>query len=601
MRMRKVFAGIAALATLLGGLAVGAGAAQATPTLGKNDVTSIPGAITVVNAQEGHTYSAYKIASFFNVKGSDNKVASLDVQTESKWVEWLNSALRAANLYEQNYADNPAARLATLTADEASTVVNKISPTSVAESGVTPDAKASNESAKPKTLILTGENGAPLADGWYVVSDYASAGVSKKVALVATTITVGGTTYTKFTLNEAADQSDVKDALGVFYAKDENTPDAPNKTVYKDGKAWEKNSVNVGDQLDYTVQSAISQSAVNYQSGYPYKIMDRASRGLTVNVDSIKIVVSGDRAGTNSQTLIKGKDADYTVKVTVGEDKTTTTVITFADTVAPNHAGEYVTMTYKATVNADAVSAGQYSRIDKTTGQPVSPSQDIAAGTVTNRVYVQHNGGEWTDPGERTVYTGAFEFQKYGAAQKDTEGLNNVQFEVYAGKEATGKPLKFTKNNDGSYTYDPNGQGTVFTVTSATIGGKKGVVSLKGLQGATSDSQKSGDDSTGVYTIKETKTVDGYTQQILATFSVQLKVSDQGVSTVSLLQAANNSLSLASESNGAIRVKNVQNVTQLPLTGAAGITLFAVIAVLFAVVAAILIVKFRSARRELEA
>lgn len=593
MRMRKVFAGIAALATLLGGLAVGAGTAQATPTLGKNDVTGTPGTITVVNAQEGHTYSAYKIASFFNVKGSDNKVASLDVQTESKWVEWLNSALRAANLYEQNYADNPAARLATLTADEASTVVNKISPTSVAESGVTPDAKASNESAKPQTLTLTGENGALLADGWYVVSDYASAGVSKKVALVATTITAGDTTYTKFTLKEAADQSDVKDALGVFYAKDENTPDAPNKTVYKGGQAWEKNSVNVGDQLDYTVQSAISQSAVNYQSGYPYKIMDRASRGLTVNVDSIKIVVSSDRASANSQTLVKG--TDYTVESSVDADKTTTTVITFADTVAPNHAGEYVTMTYTATVNVDAVNAGQYSRIDKTTEQPVSPSQDIDAGTVINRVYVQHNGGEWTDPGERTVYTGTFEFQKYGAAQKDAEGLDVVQFEVYAGKEASGTPLRFTANKDGSYTYNPNGQTTVTTVTSATtISGKKGVVSLKGLQGATSD-------STGVYTIKEIKTVDGYTQQILATFSVQLRVSDQGVSTVSLLQAANNGLGLASESNGAIRVKNVQNVAQLPLTGAAGITLFAVIAVLFAVVAAILIVKFRSARRELEA
>ena len=597
MRMRKVFAGIAALATLLGGLAVGAGAAQATPTLGKNDVTSVSGAITVVNAQEGHTYSAYKIASFFNVKGSDNKVASLDVQTESKWVEWLNSALRAANLYEQNYADNPAARLATLTADDASTVVNKISPTSVAEGKVTPDATAANTGNEPETLTLTGKGGAALADGWYVVSDYASAGVSKKVALVATTITVGGTTYTKFTLNEAADQSDVKDALGVFYAKDENTPDAPNKTVYKGGQAWEKNSVNVGDQLDYTVQSAISQSAVNYRS-YPYKIMDRASRGLTVNVNSIKIVVSSDRAGTNPQTLVKG--TDYTVESNVGEDETTTTVITFTNTVAPNHAGEYVTMTYTATVNADAVNAGQCSRIDKTTGQPVSPSQDIDAGTVINRVYVQHNGGEWTDPGERTVYTGAFEFQKYGAADSDKDGLDDVQFEVYAGKTvAEDKLLKFTKNNDDSYTYNPNG--TVTTVTSATISGKKGVVSLKGLQGATSDSQKSADDSTGVYTIKEIKTVDGYTQQILATFSVQLRVSDQGVSTVSLLQAANNGLGLASESNGAIRVKNVQNVTQLPLTGAAGITLFAVIAVLFAVVAAILIVKFRSARRELEA
>ena len=177
--------------------------------------------------------------------------------------------------------------------------------------------------------------------------------------------------------------------------------------------------------------------------------------------------------------------------------------------------------------------------------------------------------------------------------RQDADGLNDVQFEVYAGKEAKGEPLKFTKNGDGSYTYDP--KGTAATVTSAAIG-KKGVVLLKGLQGSTS----SADDSTGVYTIKETRTVAGYTQQILATFSVKLTVSDQGVSTVSLLQAANNGLGLATETDGAIRVKNVQNVTQLPLTGAAGIALFAVIAVLFAAVAAILIVKFRSARRELE-
>ena len=379
MRMRTIFAGIAALATLLGGLAVGASAAQAAPTnMGNASVPATPGTITVINAQEGHTYSAYKIASFSNKKVSDGQLVSLDVKTESEqWVGWLNSALKATNHYDQNYDDNPAARLATLKADEASAVVNKISPTSVAEGGVTPDATARNDGKEPKSLQLTG-----LSEGWYVISDYASAGVSQKVALVATAITVDGTTYTKFTLNKAQDQSDVQDALGVFYAKNENTPDAPNKTVYKDGQAWEKNSVQVGDQLDYTVQSAISQSAANYPT-YPYKIMDRASRGLTVDVNSIEIVVSSDRAGqTGREALVQGKD--YTVESTTDTDKTTTTVVTFGDTVAPRYAGKYVTMTYKATVNADAVDAGQYSQIDTTTGLPVSPSEDIAAGTVTN-------------------------------------------------------------------------------------------------------------------------------------------------------------------------------------------------------------------------
>lgn len=595
MRMRKVFAGIAALATLLGGLAVGASAAQATPTLGKNDVTSTPGTITVVNAQEGHTYSAYKIASFSNVKGSNGEVASLDVQTESNWVAWLNSALTAKRLYDSNYGSNPAARLATLRADDAASVINEIKLTS----SVTPNATAKNDAGIPTTLKL--EN---LTDGWYVISDYYNGNQHDSVALVATTITANGTTYTKFKLNEAESQTNVQDALGVFYAKNENVPDKPRKTVTKGNKPWEGNSVNVGDTLTYTVWSAISENAVNYKS-YGYKIMDRASRGLTVTKDSINVVVSDDRDGTNSVSL--KVDKDYTVKQNISDGKdgesqgTTTTVISFTDVVAPKYAGKYVKVTYTATVNADAVNAGKYANLNKTDGTLVSPSQAIAAGTVINRAYVKHDNSSWTDPDERTVYTGAFEFQKYGAADADKNGLNGVQFKVYAGKAATGNPLKFTKNNDGSYTYNPDG--TSDTVTSVKIGDKDGMVSLKGLQGATSSGQRSGD--TGVYTIEEIKTVDGYTQQILATFSVKLTVNaNDGASSAELLVAAgNNVLGLASQDSttAGIRVKNVQNVTQLPLTGAAGITLFAVIAVLFAVVAAILIVKFRSARRELEA
>ena len=596
MRMRKVFAGIATLATLLGGLAVGAGAAQATPTLGKADVTSTSGAITVINAQEEHTYSAYKIASFSNVKGSNGQVASLDVKTEPKWVDWLNSALTAKKLYASNYSSNPAARLATLSADDASSVINEIKLTS----SVTPNATKKNDAGMPTTLKLD-----HLTDGWYVISDYYNGNQHGSVALVATTITAeDGTVYTKFKLNEAENQTNVQDALGVFYAKNENVPDKPTKTVTKDNKPWEGNSVNVGDTLTYTVWSAISENAVNYKN-YGYKIMDRASRGLTVNKASINVVVSDDRDGTNPVPLVL--DKDYTVEQTVsngtdGESRgTTTTVISFTGTVAPNHSGKYVKVTYTATVNADAVNAGKYANLNKTDGTLVSPSQDIAAGTLINRAYVKHDNSSWTDPDERTVYTGAFEFQKYGAAQKDAYGLDGVQFEVYAGKVATGNPLKFTKNDDGSYTYNPDGETT--TVASATINGKKGMVSLKGLQGATSSGQKSGD--TGVYTIKEIQTVNGYTQQILATFSVKLTVDvNSGASSAELLVAAgNNVLGLASQDSttAGIRVKNVQNVTQLPLTGAAGITLFAVIAVLFAVVAAILIVKFRSARRELEA
>ena len=53
MKMRKLFAGIAAAATLLGGMALGAVSAQADDAA----TTADTAAITVKNSQEGHTYS----------------------------------------------------------------------------------------------------------------------------------------------------------------------------------------------------------------------------------------------------------------------------------------------------------------------------------------------------------------------------------------------------------------------------------------------------------------------------------------------------------------------------------------------------------------
>ena len=55
MKMRKLFAGIAAAATLLGGMALGAASAQA------DDAATTP-LLQVNNAQEGHTYTPYRLS-----------------------------------------------------------------------------------------------------------------------------------------------------------------------------------------------------------------------------------------------------------------------------------------------------------------------------------------------------------------------------------------------------------------------------------------------------------------------------------------------------------------------------------------------------------
>ena len=71
MKMRTLFAGIVAAATMLGGMAAVATSAQAA------DVT-----ITVNNSQSGHTYTPYKFA---NLKVDANDTSKVEVTTVEGW------------------------------------------------------------------------------------------------------------------------------------------------------------------------------------------------------------------------------------------------------------------------------------------------------------------------------------------------------------------------------------------------------------------------------------------------------------------------------------------------------------------------------------
>ena len=106
MKMRKLFAGLAAAATLLSGMAIGVAAAQAddAPLLQVN------------HAQEGHTYTPYKFAMFENPGDG-----SVEVKTVDAWKGAVTTAADVAdgshNGIPTEYKDNPAAYVATFTAD----------------------------------------------------------------------------------------------------------------------------------------------------------------------------------------------------------------------------------------------------------------------------------------------------------------------------------------------------------------------------------------------------------------------------------------------------------------------------------------------------
>ena len=167
----------------------------------------------------------------------------------------------------------------------------------------------------------------------------------------------------------------------------------------------------------------------------------------------------------------------------------------------------------------------------------------------------------------KTLYTGNLEFLKYGV-DADANKLAGATFNVYAGAKAEGTPLKFSNiatGVNGAYKFDVNG-------SEAVVSGTDGKVSLNGL-------------AAGKYTFKETGFVAGYAKNIVPEFTIEVTISDNGVVTYNLTED-NNELGLASTASvdkaTIIKVKNVKNVTQLPLTGAAGTTLFTVVALLVA-------------------
>lgn len=523
MKMRKLFAGIAAAATLLGGMALGAASAQADDAA----TTAGTAAITVKNSQEGHTYAAYKFATL--TVDTDNGGKSVQVDTDSAWKKAVGDAVSKAqksSAVSTEYDGNPAAYAATKTADEAwfrtfaaAMAVPQDTSANGQVDGNGNDAKINN-----------------LTEGWYLVTDtYMKNGrqTTGVNAIVATTLN-GLAEEFKVVGDEGTGQGTIH-AVGMFVAKNENTPTIDSKTVASaDPKvSFDGKTVKIGQQLTYTVKATVPETAAGYDS-YLYSIQDVASRGLTIDGKSIKVQEADGKNVTG-----------YTVTgPTVGQTGETTTTITFDN--AKKYAGKQLVVTYNATVNDQILDN---------------------ANKVTNTANASHDG-TFDGAGKTvTLYTGNLEFLKYGV-DNDENRLAGATFNVYAGAKAEGTPLKFSNiatDVNGAYKFDVDG-------SEAVVSGIDGKVSLNGL-------------AAGKYTFKETGFVAGYAKNIVPEFTIEVTIADNGVVTYNLTED-NNKLGLAStadvDKTTIIKVKNVKSITQLPLTGAAGTTLFTVVALLVA-------------------
>ena len=502
MKMRRLFAGIAAAATLLGGMALGAASAQAdgSGTVVKSNVNFT---FTAQDAKQliNRKLNAYKIADYVQY-GTGND-ATYGVQTAGTVTD--QSGIKAA-----------------LEAAVAGT--NKTVPTDGGDLMAWALAEGVLDTTESSKDTATGawKNGASRKFVETLKTTTDKLGTAKEVDLGAVangtsaTVTLPAGLYLFVDADYSAGTN--KDATpsiailvgsgnvknGVLNPLTEATVDIKNQTTAVTKKVNGKDAItaSVGQKVTYTITSKVPQNT-QYYSDYGYTYTDTPSAGQTVDFDSLKVTVA-DKALT--------KDTDYTVAK--NEDGTFTVTIT---TIENQTAGAAITVTYDATVTETEATGNK---------------------TVTNMVTLSDNGAKVTD---NTIITnGQFSFTKTDAQGK---ALAGAEFKI-----------------EGQ-----NGASTPSTATETS--GSNGTVTFKGL-------------ADGTYKVTETNVPAGFQQNLKAAFTVTIAngkaVKYAGADIWGLAPSAEVS------GNYTYKVKNVKNVTQLPLTGAAGTTLFTVVALLVA-------------------
>ena len=389
MKMRTLFAGIVAAATMLGGMAAVATSAQAA------DVT-----ITVNNSQSGHTYTPYKFA---NLKVDANDTSKVEVTTVEGWSDavktaaGLDDAGNATAADKKLYASNPAAYVATFNAEQLRGFAQKLSATGNADGTATPGTDGQSAS-----IPVSGE-------GWYLVTDSftkdgnPTTGVN---AIVATTIN-GRTGDFKIVGDAGTDHGNIQ-ALGQFNAKNENAPQPPTKEVKLGAVNVNGKSASVGDTLSFTIKVPVPANAAGYDK-YPFTITDTASKGLKMPSTSEYKITDADKNDITSLfTITPSGDA---------ANGTTTTFKVTDPTNTPKYAGQTLVVTYNATVTKDAINAG---------------SVDNSA-TITTNNGVSGNG-------TTKVYNYGFSLTK---KNKDGDNLKGAVFQLYdkSGDSPIGSPV----------------------------------------------------------------------------------------------------------------------------------------------------------------
>ncbi len=575
MTFRKLLAGVAAAATLLSGMAFGAGSAMA------DEVE--PATITLngeAGAVKGHTYKAVRIGSYdhasFVEKDGVTYVESLTVNTEAAVAEVATTALDAAvakgtDWNTGDYKDNPVGYVASESGYFISSpdkpwsgnLRNFVSSLVRQADFQTVLAAATAYTADSDTFTISG-----LEEGLYVVVD-TTVSNAKNVDHMQTD-SIPMLVGTKVNGKDFEGQT-----LGVVNVKNQTT--YINKVIVKNNREWVGTTERVGDIVTFKLTSQVPLT-VGYlntaEKPYRFSIGDTMSKGLTFQ--QVTSVTIGNKTLTKADDGVTATADQYQLTTTANQqydesDKDSkATVLTFdlsnavyaagqnaSNSKADAKAEDTITVVYTAILNKDAVHAVNGANPNKVT------------------LDYTHNPDDNTEhhvPGpEVKVYTYDFGFLKVKADGQTN--LDGAKFVIKQGDQ-------YFRFNTTTSLWE-NGTKGVEPEDADKFTGTNGVFEFKGL-------------AEGTYDVVETDAPAGYLSTTKAKFQVVITSTDKDedgnvLGTEHKIKFVNGNAGFnlltnlnadGTAAEGGAKVKNLKSITQLPLTGAAGIAIFGVMAAL---------------------
>lgn len=582
--VQKLIAGAAAVAIAVTGLLGAAPTAKAAdpaqPTGGTITITNVAG-----DTAE-HTLSGWKLASLRNVSFDNGKLnflidtndAMVPVIEASMTSEQLNDYKADANYYTENGTDNNP--IGWLVANSfKGTAPEAIDPWGGDSSELRTFAtNLSKELAKTdapqadRTDFKSSANGTSNTcdQGLWLLKDVSDNPTTQSIPIIVATA--------------LSDYSDETANWGVVTLK-MNVPTIDKKITGTATGTVADNGYNadarIGDVVKYKLSSVIP-SYTGYDIAQPprvFKLIDTASKGLTVEASSVKSVkltkddktvtlTSNDYAvSCDPYALVEGQEgynAEYTggKVTTIDLSKYVNKAVDSTSSTDGILEGATVTVEFEATVNSSAVKAGvgnpnsvelEYSRT------PDNVSTKIP-GPEVPRVYTYEFGILKTDMAGKAIQSsGALKGAQFAIARVDA----STKAKTFLMRDANGAWSELTAAT-------PAKDGTEDTGVFTT--GEDGKIKMSGLP-------------KGTYYVEEIKAPTGYTNIGLPNFTFTIgSTIDAGTkaATVTYTKATNTDDRIAFDTTTASQanVKNAKNLTELPMTGDLGIKVFVTVGVL---------------------